>query len=52
MIDAAEMEKFKNTNTIVQGLIWQYNIYHIKRTEKEVSDYLKKNDINEMTVQK
>ncbi|MDU7695598.1 MAG: RecX family transcriptional regulator, partial [Staphylococcus sp.] len=53
MIDAAEMEKIQKYEHYRLGINMaiQYLSYK-KRTEKEVSDYLKKNDINEMTVQK
>ena len=30
MIDAAEMEKIQKYEHYRLGLIWQYNIYHIK----------------------
>ncbi|WP_368863580.1 recombination regulator RecX [Staphylococcus hominis] len=53
MIDAGEMEKIQKYEHYRLGINMaiQYLSYK-KRTEKEVSDYLKKNDINEMTVQK
>ena len=53
MIDAAEMEKIQKYEHYRLGvnMAIQYLSYK-KRTEKEVSDYLKKNDINEMAVQK
>ncbi|TBW74191.1 recombination regulator RecX, partial [Staphylococcus capitis] len=49
MIDAAEMEKIQKYEHYRLGvnMAIQYLSYK-KRTEKEVSDYLKKNDINEM----
>ena len=49
------LQKWKNSKyehyRLGVNMAIQYLSYK-KRTEKEVSDYLKKNDINEMAVQK
>ena len=53
IIDAAEMEKIQKYEHYRLGfnMAIQYLSYK-KRTEKEVVDYLKKNEINEIAVQK